>query len=115
MLEVADCRFCEWLAEDGHAVLPFGFTDHREPLDVGEVFDAELEVLPCRSGLPTVEIAHVEQQAQLSVLADELLERGHETFVVYFFQFAADVNGEHLAAVFFIKLKFLPKEAGLTQ
>jgi hypothetical protein len=44
VIEVSDRRFREWFAERRHAVLLFLFPDHREPLDVGEVPNVELDV-----------------------------------------------------------------------
>src|SRR5674476_1074090 len=46
VIEVANRRFRERLAECRHALLPLLFPDHGESLDVGEMFDAKLEVLP---------------------------------------------------------------------
>jgi hypothetical protein len=57
VIEVADRRFCERLAECRHAVLPPLFPDHRESLDVGEVLNGKLGVLPQGAGFPTVESA----------------------------------------------------------
>ena len=104
VIEVSDRRFRERLAERRHAVLPFLIPDHREPFDVGEVFDVELDVLPQRAGFPAVKTGHVEQHAQFSVLPDESLELGHKVLVICFGQLPADVNDENLPAVFFIEL-----------
>ena len=104
MIEVSDLRFRERLAERRHAVLPPLFPDHREPFDVGEVFDGELGVLPHRAGFPSVEAGHIEQHAQLSVLPGESFELRHNVLVIRPCQLAADVNGEYLAAMFFIEL-----------
>src|SRR5664279_590256 len=57
VIEVTDLRLCKWLAEDRHAVLPLLVPNHREPVDVGEVPDGELRVLPRRTELPAVEVA----------------------------------------------------------
>ena len=75
MIEVLDRRFCERLAERRHALLPLLFPDHRELLDVGEVFNGELRVLPQRAGIPALKTGHIEQYSQLSVLLNESLER----------------------------------------
>src|SRR5664280_1425871 len=80
------------------------YFDHRKPLDVGEVFHVELDVLPHRPGFPAVETGHVEQHAQFSMLPDKPLELGHKVLVICFCQLPADVNDENLPAVFFIEL-----------
>ena len=87
VIEVSDRRFRERLAECRHAMLPLLFPDHREPFDVGEVFDVELDVLPQRASIPAVETGHVEQHAQFSVLPDESLELGHKVLVIRFASF----------------------------
>ncbi len=74
--------------------------DHREPLNVGEMPDAELGIFPCGGGISAVEAAHVEQQAQLAVLEDEPVELWHEGFIICRGQLAADMNDEQFAAVF---------------
>src|SRR5579871_241080 len=104
VIEVSDRRFRERFAECRHAVLPFLFPDHREPLDVGEVPDIELDVFPHRASVPAMETGHIEQQAQFSVLPEESLELRHKVLVICFYQLPADVNSENLPAVFFIKL-----------
>ena len=104
MIEVTDLRFCKRLAKDRHAVLPLLFSDHRESFNVGEVFDAELEVLPGRTGVPAVETGHVEQHAQLPVLPNKPFNLWHKVFVIRFYQLAADVNDEYISAIFFFKL-----------
>ena len=60
MIEVSDCRFCEWLAKSRHAALPLLVPDHREALNVCVVFDIELDVLPQRARFPAVEACHIE-------------------------------------------------------
>ena len=104
MIEVLDYRFCERLAERRHDVLPTFFSDNRESLDVGEVFNGKLGVLPHRCGFPAVQVSHVEQQTQLSMLPDESLELGHKVLVIRSYQLPADANDEHSAVVFFIDL-----------
>src|ERR1039458_1412844 len=104
VIEVSDRRFRERLEERRHAVLPLLIPDHREPFDVGEMFYVKLDVLPRCAGVSTVEIGHVEQHAQFSVLPDESLELGHKVPVICFCQLPADVNDEDLPAVFFIEL-----------
>jgi hypothetical protein len=104
MVEVSDRRFRERLAERRHAMLPLFVSDHREPLYVCKVFDVELDVLPQRSGFPTVKPGHVEQDTQFAVLPDESLELGLETLVIYFCELPADVNDQNLPAVLFIEL-----------
>ena len=47
--EVANLCGREWLAEQGHSVLPRRLSDHRQPLDVPEVLGVELDVLPQRA------------------------------------------------------------------
>ena len=51
-----------------------------------------------------METGHVEQRAQFSMLPDESLELGHKVLVICFYQLPADMNGEHLPAIFFIEL-----------
>ncbi|MGA8149058.1 MAG: hypothetical protein WB870_16005 [Gallionellaceae bacterium] len=103
MIEVTDLRFCKRLAEHSHAVLPLLVTEHREPFNVGEVFDAELEVVPGRTGVPATESGHVEQHAQLPVLPNEPFNLWHKLLIIRLYQLAADVNDEQLAVVFFIE------------
>ena len=45
MIEVSDRHFREGLAKRCHTFLPPLFPDHRESFDVGEVFDAKLDIL----------------------------------------------------------------------
>ena len=104
VIEVSDRRFRERFAEHRHAVLPLLIPDHREPFDVAEVSNVELDFLPQRAGFPAVETGHVEQHAQFSVLPDESLELGHKVLVIRLCQLPADVNDENLPAVFFIEL-----------
>ena len=80
-------------------MLPLRFPDHRDPRDVGEVFDGELGVLPQRAVIPTVEVCHIEQDSQFAVLADEPLEFWHEVFVVRTCQLAADMHVKQLTTV----------------
>ena len=74
MIKVSNRRFRKGPEEDSHAVLPLLMANHRKPFDIGEVFYVELDVLPRRACVPAVEIAHVEQNAQFTVLPDESLE-----------------------------------------
>src|ERR1035437_1523144 len=104
VIEVSDRRFRERLAECRHALLPLLFPDHREALDIGEVRDTELEVLPRRASFPPVEAAHIEQHAQFSMLPDEPLELGHKVLVIGFGECPDEVSDEIVPAVFFIEL-----------
>ena len=104
MVEVTDRRFRERLAKHCHAFLPFLIPDHREPFDVCEVLDVEFDVRPQRASFPAVETGHIEQHAQFSMLPDESFELRHKVLVIRLGQLAADVNREHLPAVFFIEL-----------
>src|SRR5208283_146304 len=103
VIEVSDRSFRERPAERRHALLPPLFSDHRESIDVGKVFDGELGILPHRCGFPSVKAGHIEQHAQLPVLSYESLELRHKVLVIRLYQLAADVNYEHLPAVFFIE------------
>jgi hypothetical protein len=103
VIEVLDRRFRERLAERCHAVLPFFFPYHCESINVGKVLDGELGILPHRCSFPSVKAGHIEQHAQLSVLADESLELRHKVLVICLYQLAADVNDKHLPAIFFIE------------
>ena len=76
VIKVSDNRFREGLAEHRHALLPLLFSDHREALDIAEVFHAEFEVLPRGTGLLAVKGAHIEQHTQFSVLPYESFELG---------------------------------------
>jgi hypothetical protein len=104
MIEVTNRRFRERLAERRHPVLPLLFPNHPQSLDVGEMLNAELEVFPRCTGIPTVETSHVKQHAQLAVLQDKSLELRHKVRVIRLGQLPADMNSEHLPAVFFIEL-----------
>jgi hypothetical protein len=103
VIEVSGRRFRERLEERRHAVLPFRIPDHREPVDVGEVLEVELGVLPHRAGIPAVETGHIEEHAQFSVLPEESLELGHKVHVIRLGQLPAEVNHENLPAVFRIE------------
>ena len=46
VIEVADFRHSEWLAECRHSFFPFILANDRQPFDVSEVFRVELDVLP---------------------------------------------------------------------
>ena len=105
MIEVSDRRFRERLAECRHALLPLLFPDHGESLDIGEVCNTELEVLPRRAGFPAVEAGHIEQEAQLSVLPQEPFEFRHKVRVVLLYQLPADVNDEEPEKIFVSGLK----------
>src|SRR5437867_4386752 len=63
VIEIANLRSGERTAENAHPLLPFFVSDHRNALDVAEVFQVELDVLPQRTGVPAVEIHHIEQHA----------------------------------------------------
>ncbi|MGA7951007.1 MAG: hypothetical protein WCA45_12725, partial [Thiobacillaceae bacterium] len=104
VIKVTDYRSGERFAEHRHAVLPLLIPDHREAFDIGEVFDAELEVLPGGADIPAMEAGHIEENAQLSVLPDKPFNLRHELIVICLYQLAADVNGEQLAGVFFVEL-----------
>jgi hypothetical protein len=104
VIEVSGCRFRERFAEGRHAVVPFLFPNHREPFDVGEVPNVELDVFPHSAGIPAVETGHIEQHAQFSVLPKESLELRHKVLVIRSYQLPADVNDENLSAVLFIEL-----------
>ncbi|MHB1215170.1 MAG: hypothetical protein ACYCY9_09305 [Thiobacillus sp.] len=104
VIEVSNHRACERLAERRHAVLPLFFPDHREALDVGVVFDAELEVLPGCTGVPAVKTGHVELHAQLPVLPNKPFNLWNKLLVMRFCQLSADMNGEQFSAVFFTEL-----------
>ena len=104
MIKVSARRLRKGLEEDRHAVLPLFIANHREPFDIGEVFYVKLDVLPRRPCVPAVETAHVEQNAQFSVLPDESLELIHKVLVICLHQLSADVKDEYLPAIFFIQL-----------
>jgi len=92
VIEVSDRRFREWFAERRHAVLPPLFPDHREFLDVGEVVNGELGVLPQCAGFPAVEGNHIEQYAQRPVLPNESVKLRHKLCVIRLYQLAALVD-----------------------
>ena len=46
LIDIADRRARERFAKGGHAVFPLLIPDHRQPFDVGEVLQVELDVLP---------------------------------------------------------------------
>ena len=52
VIKITGLRFCEWLADRHHDVLPLLVSDHRAPFDVGEVFGVELDFLPHRRRFP---------------------------------------------------------------
>jgi hypothetical protein len=106
MFEVSDHRIRERLAERRHAVLPLLLPNHRESLDVGEMMNGELGVLPQRASFPAMEAGHIEQHAQLSVLPNESVKLRYKSLVIGLYQYPVDVNGEHLPVVFFIELNW---------
>ena len=77
------------------------------PFDVFEVFHIELQLLPERAGIPAVEIAHIEEHTQLSVLLHEALELRNTVLVIGGYEFPANVNEANLAPVFLIDLNSL--------
>ena len=81
-VEVANLGRGEWLAERGHSLFPLRFTHHRQPLDIAEVLDVELDVFPQCTRFPAVEIVHLQQDANFFELGDEALDQRHEVFVV---------------------------------
>ena len=96
---IEDRRFREWLAERRHVVLLF-FRDHGQSLNVGGVFDLELEAFPCRTGFSAVKVSHIEQPAQFSMLPDESTNCGHKFLIIRADLLFADMNGVH-PSVFF--------------
>jgi hypothetical protein len=50
----------------------------------------ELDVLPQRARVPTVEIGHLEKNANFAVLLDEGFDHGNEHFIVLFGELATD-------------------------
>ena len=56
-----------------------------------------------RGDIPSVEVVHLEQYADLSVLPDQLLELGHEPRVVLFGELAAYTNVQNLSVDFLVE------------
>lgn len=104
VFEVSDRCFREWLTERRHAMLPYFFPNHGQSLNIGEVFDAKLEVFPRRASIPAVKAGHFKQYAQLSMLLNEAFKFRQKALIVCFDKLPADVNDENLSAVFFLEL-----------
>jgi len=68
------------------------------------VFNVELYFLPERAGIPSVEIAHIEQHPQLSVQRDKALELRDTVRLIG--EFSANVNDAKPATVFLINLNW---------
>ena len=76
MVEISNLCFRERFAERCHALLPLLVPNHCESFDVGEVFGAELDVLPQRAGFPAAKADQIEQHAQFSVQLDSRSNSG---------------------------------------
>jgi hypothetical protein len=88
-------------AERGHPLFPPPLAYESQTLDVPEVLQVELEVLPERVGGPPMKFAHIEQDADLSVPSDLALDLRHESVVVTSRQPTRDMHFENSAVVLF--------------
>jgi len=80
---------------------PVAFTHDRQTLDVVVVLDVELQILPRRTQLPTLEIVHVEQNANLAVLLDQPFNLWQKVVVILGRQLSRRPNGQHFAFMIF--------------
>jgi hypothetical protein len=67
-------------------------------------FISNFNSLPERAGIPAVEISHIEEHTQLSVLLHEALELRNTVLVIGGYEFPTYVNEANLAAVFVVDL-----------
>ena len=91
-------------AEYRHPVLPFRFSDHREPVEIAKMPRAELRVLPGRARRSAVEIVHHHQHADFPVRRDRPVHRRDKGGVIFLHQFAAQKDFERFPAVGFLQL-----------
>lgn len=92
LIEILNLGQREGFAEGGHALFPFGFADDGEAFDVFPVLEVELHVFPDRSGGPAVEVVHLEENAELAVLLDELIDERREGLVRLLGQLPSDFD-----------------------
>ena len=101
VIEEPDLSGGERIANLGHPFLPLLLADHGNLVQIAKVPGRELRVLPQGGQFPAVEIAHVEENADLTVLLDEPIHFGNECFVVLLRQLVADDDLENPTFCFF--------------
>jgi len=105
-IKITDCRFRERHAKFSQPLLPMLVSDSSAPFDVFKVFHIECHLRPQRTGIPAVEISHIEQHPQLSVLPHETLELRDKVIVIRAYEFPANMNEANLVHVFFVDLNW---------
>jgi hypothetical protein len=81
VIEVLDLGRRKWFTEDGHAFLPFRFTNDGQSLDVFPVSKVKFNIFPRGSNAPAVEVVHLKENAELAMLLDELIDDGRKRLV----------------------------------
>ena len=92
MIEVLDPSRRKRFAENCHPLFPFCFADDCQPFNVAEVMQVELDVLPRRTGCPTMKVIHDEQNANLAMLLDLGLSDWNKPFVRLFRELAGGLD-----------------------
>jgi len=103
VIEVADFRRSEWLAECRHPFFPLIFASDRQPFDVIEVFRVELDVLPQRTPCSTMEVMQFHKHEEPAMLFDQPLHRGQKRLVVFLNQLAGQMHFEEPAVIDFFQ------------
>jgi len=85
-------------------MLPALISDHRETLNIGEVLEAELHVLPQRWRFPAFETSHIKEDPKAPVRTNKVVEFGHELIVIRFHQLSAHVDFKHSPS--FVRFEF---------
>jgi hypothetical protein len=102
--EVTNLGSGEWLAKGGHSLLPRLITYECDAVDVAEMAHIELYVLPDRTGCPTVEIVHDDEESGFLACVDEGFELGKEGFVVFFPEFSGQFDFQQCGPGFLSEL-----------
>src|SRR5689334_20598947 len=82
----------KWAPHLAHPLFPVALTDHRQTLDIPEVFEFKLDVLPEASRIPPMEITHFEQHVDFSMFLNQSLNQWDKPLVVFLGEFAAGMN-----------------------
>jgi len=94
----------EWPTKTGHPFVPGIFANDGQSLDVIEVPGIPLDVFPKRTGIPSVEIMHLHQDANFAVFVDQSLDFRGQPLVIRPFQFSVQIDLENLVVNFFVSV-----------
>src|ERR1700722_641512 len=103
-VEVSDRGSVKWLAKYRHTVFPRLLANQSEALNVPEVFQIELDVLPEGTSSPALEIVHLNQYPQFAMFFDQALNLRHEMVVVLFGEFAGEFDHQNLPASILVQI-----------